>query len=102
MSVPNPSQIDLEMGLQRRFHLSSAARVRPEGFGGLAYIFQNQKLFFIAPTLMPFVKAQGETVAQVIAQIEAEAGKKLSQKSLVVLLLKLEDLKEKGVLDEQQ
>jgi putative mycofactocin binding protein MftB len=94
--------VDLEAGLQKRYFLSRAARVRPEKFGGLAYTFHDQKLYFIAPPLMPFVKCvEGETVGEVVARMEAESGKKLSRNSLAAILVKLEELKEKGVLDER-
>lgn len=96
------SEIDIEAGLRRRYSVSRSARLRPEGFGGLAYTFQDQKLYFVAAALMPFLTStKGETVGEIAARIEAEHGKKLSQKSLAAIIVKLEELKEKGVLDEQ-
>ena len=97
------AEIEIEAGRQKRYSLSRSARLRPEKFGGLAYTFQDQKLYFVAPALMPFLRCQaGETVGEVAARLEAEAGgKKISQKSLAIILAKLEDLKEKGVLDER-
>lgn len=96
-------ELDIEAGKQKRYVLSRAARLRPEKFGGLAYTFKDQKLYFVPSALMPFLRCQdGETVGEVVARLEAEAGgKKLSRKSLAAILLKLEELKQKGVLDER-
>ncbi len=103
MSITKPEiNIDIETGLGKRYRLSRSARLRPEGFGGLAYTFEDQKLYFIAPPLMPFLRCnEGETVGAVVARIQAEAGKKYSRNSVAAILIKLEDLVEKGVLDEQ-
>ncbi len=96
------AEIEIEAGLGKRYYLSPAARVRPENFGGLAYTFEDQKLYFIAPPLMPFIRcAKGETVGEVLGRVEAELGKKYSRNSVAGVLAKLEDLKQKGVLDEQ-
>lgn len=86
--------------LNKQYRLSRAARLRPEGFGGLAYTFQDQKLYFISPPLMPFFKPEpGETVGMVLERVQKTAGKRYSRKSVEAIITKLAELEAQGVLE---
>jgi putative mycofactocin binding protein MftB len=86
--------------LERQYRLSEAARLRPESFGGLAYTFQDQKLYFISPPLMPFLQKEAVKVSEILEQVQKDAGKRYSQNSVEAILKKLEELEAQGVIEQ--
>lgn len=96
---PNTAML-ADVRLEYRYRLSKSARLRPETFGGLAYTFRDQKLYFISPPLLPFLNAtEGETVSLILERVQKEAGKRYSQKSIEAILTKLEELHSQEVLE---
>jgi putative mycofactocin binding protein MftB len=85
--------------MERHYRLAKSARLRPEGFGGLAYTFQDQKLYFISPPLMPFLQKEPVKVSEVLEQVQKTNGKRYSAKSVAAILTKLSELEQQGVIE---